>query len=220
MRLLLVEDDISLGDGIRAGLTLENHVVDWVTDGEAADQLLRQERFDAIVLDLGLPRRPGMDVLRDLRARGDTTPVLVLTARDSIADRVAGLDDGGDDYMIKPFDLGELAARLRALQRRRGRIPPPVLRHGRLAMDLAATLVTRDGVPVHTSPHEFSILRTLLEHVGQTVSRATLEQSLYGLDIDIESNTIEVYIHFLRKKFGNQLIRTVRGTGYIIDRCV
>jgi len=218
MRLLLVEDDVPLGDGIRAGLALENYVVDWVTDGEAADRAIRQERFDAIVLDLGLPQRPGMDVLRDLRARGDTTPVLVLTARDSIADRVHGLDGGGDDYMIKPFDLGELAARLRALQRRR-RVSPPVLRHGRLAMDLAAKLVTLDGVPVHTSPHEYSILRTLLENVGQTVSRVALEQSLYGLDIDIESNTTEVYIHFLRKKFGNQLIRTVRGTGYIIDRC-
>jgi len=218
MRLLLVEDDVPLGDGIRAGLALENYVVDWVTDGEAADRAIRQERFDAIVLDLGLPQRPGMDVLRDLRARGDTSPVLVLTARDSIADRVHGLDGGGDDYMIKPFDLGELAARLRALQRRR-RVSPPVLRHGRLAMDLAAKLVTLDGVPVHTSPHEYSILRTLLENVGRTVSRVALEQSLYGLDIDIESNTTEVYIHFLRKKFGNQLIRTVRGTGYIIDRC-
>jgi two-component system response regulator QseB len=219
MRLLLVEDDIPLGDGIRAGLALEDCVVDWVTDGVAAERALQQERFDAVVLDLGLPQRPGMDVLRDLRARGDTTPVLVLTARDSIADRVEGLDTGGDDYMIKPFDLGELAARLRALQRRRGRIPPPVLRHGRLAMDLAAKMVTLDGVPVHTSPHEYSILRTLLENAGQTVSRVALEQSLYGLDIDIESNTTEVYIHFLRKKFGNRLIRTVRGTGYIIDRC-
>lgn len=220
MRLLLVEDDPLLGDGIRAGLALENYSVDWVTDGEAAERILARERFDAIVLDLGLPQRSGMDVLRDLRARGDATPVLVLTARDSIADRVQGLDGGGDDYMTKPFDLGELAARLRALQRRRGRPAPAVLRHGAVTMDLAAMMATRGGTPVHTSPHEFSILRTLLENVGQTVSRAALEQSLYGLDIDIDSNTIEVYIHFLRKKFGNELIRTVRGTGYVIDRCV
>jgi two-component system response regulator QseB len=219
MRLLLVEDDVPLGHGIRAGLALAEHNVDWVTDGEAAGRVLRRERFDAVVLDLGLPRYPGLDLLKDMRTRGDDTPVLVLTARDSVADRVQGLDSGGDDYMTKPFDLDELAARLRALQRRRGPYPPVQLSHGDIRVDLTAQTVTQHGRPVRTSPHEFAILRMLLENAGRVLPRSRLEQGLYGLDIEIESNTVEVYVHFLRKKLGEGLVRTVRGVGYIIDRC-
>jgi len=219
MRLLLVEDDVSLGHGIRAGLALDNHNIDWVTDGEAAERVLQREQFDAVVLDLGLPQVSGLDVLKDMRTRGDDTPVLVLTARDAVTDRVKGLDAGGDDYMTKPFDLDELAARLRALHRRRGRFSPTRLQHGDVTLDVPARSVTHREQPVHVSPHEFAILRMLLENVGRVLPRSILEQGLYGLNIDIESNTVEVHIHFLRKKIGDSLIRTVRGVGYIIDRC-
>jgi len=219
MRLLLVEDDIPLGCGIRDGLALGNLSVDWVTDGERAGQALQHDRFDVIVLDLGLPRYDGLDVLKDLRTRGDDTPVLVLTARDSVADRVNGLDAGGDDYMTKPFDLDELAARLRALHRRRGRPVAQRLCRGGITMDLASQTVELDSERVQLSPHEFSLLRMLLENTGWVVPRNVLEQGLYGLNIEIESNTVEVYIHFLRKKLGEATIRTVRGVGYIIDRC-
>ncbi len=219
MRLLLVEDDIPLGCGIRDGLALSDLSVDWVTDGELAGQALQRDRFDVIVLDLGLPRHDGLDVLKDLRTRGDDTPVLVLTARDRVADRVNGLDAGGDDYMTKPFDLDELAARLRALHRRRGRPLAPRLCRGGIAMDLAAQTVELDRARVPMSPHEFSLLRMLLENTGRVVARSELEQGLYGLNIEIESNTVEVYVHFLRKKLGEDTIRTVRGVGYIIDRC-
>jgi two-component system response regulator QseB len=219
MRLLLVEDDIPLGCGIRDGLALGNLSVDWVTDGVLAGQALQRDRFDVIVLDLGLPRYDGLDVLKDLRTRGDDTPVLVLTARDSVADRVNGLDAGGDDYMTKPFDLDELAARLRALHRRRGRPAATRLCRGGITMDLASQTVELDSERVQLSPHEFSLLRMLLENTGWVVPRNQLEQGLYGLNIEIESNTVEVYIHFLRKKLGEDTIRTVRGSGYIIDRC-
>ncbi len=219
MRLLLVEDDIPLGHGIRAGLTLENHSVDWVTDGQAAGRLVQREHFDVIVLDLGLPCRDGLEILSDMRARGDDTPVLVLTARDSVSDRINGLDAGSDDYMTKPFDLGELLARLRALGRRNTRFPPTLLRNANITVDLAAHTVEHNGRLVHTSPLEFSILRLLLENAGRVLPRSMLEQALYGLNIEIESNTIEVYIHFLRRKLGGDIIRTVRGIGYIIDRC-
>jgi DNA-binding response OmpR family regulator len=219
MRLLLVEDDISLGRGLRAGLALDRYSVNWVTDGESAGRVLQRERFDVIVLDLGLPRTHGLDVLKDMRARGDDTPVLVLTARDSVADRVNGLDAGSDDYMTKPFDLDELAARLRALHRRRGRPAAPRLCRGAITMDLAAQTVELDSERVRMSPHEFSILKMLLENTGRVLPRSVLEQGLYGLNINIESNTVEVYIHFLRKKLGEDTIRTVRGVGYIIDRC-
>lgn len=216
MRLLLVEDDVPLGRGIRDGLMLDDLSVDWVTDGESAGHVLQREHFDVIVLDLGLPRYDGIDVLKDMRSRGDDTPVLVLTARDSVTDRVNGLDAGSDDYMIKPFDLDELSARLRALRRRHH--PPAMLRHRSVTVDIAARAVTQYGKPVHVSAHEFAILRMLFESVGQVLPRSQLEQGLYGLDIEIESNTVEVYVHFLRKKFGENLIRTVRGVGYIVDR--
>lgn len=220
MRLLLVEDDLSLGSGIQSGLGLSRHSVDWVRDGETADRRLRDARFDAVVLDLGLPVRSGLDVLRDMRARGDTTPVLVLTAHDSVADRIQGLDVGGDDYMGKPFDLDELSARLRALQRRHTGIHPTRLRHGAVTLDVAAHTVMRDGTPINLSPHAFTVLRLLLENVGTLLTRAKLEEALYGWNAEVESNTIEVYVHTLRKKLGDDLIRTVWGVGYIIERPV
>jgi two-component system response regulator QseB len=218
VRLLLVEDDLSLGSGIQAGLGLSQHTVDWVTDGEAADRALQQEHFDVMVLDLGLPRRHGLEVLKDMRARGDDTPVLVLTALDSVADRINGLDAGGDDYMTKPFDLDELSARVRALYRRRRDHRLAVLRHGPIQLEVAARRVTLAGEPVSLTPQQFALLRLLLENIGQILPRRRLEEALYGWNADIESNTIEVHIHFLRKKLGENLIRTVRGTGYVIDR--
>jgi two-component system response regulator QseB len=219
MRLLLVEDDVSLGHGIQAGLALSDHNVNWVTDGEGAGRILQRERFDVVVLDLGLPRIPGLDVLRDMRTRGDDTPVLVLTARDAVADRVEGLDSGCDDYMTKPFDLDELAARLRALHRRHVGHAPVRLHRGSLTVDLAARTVTLHDRRVRVSPYEFAILRMLLENAGRVLPRSVLEQGLYGMNIEIESNTVEVYIHFLRKKLGDGIIRTVRGVGYIVDQC-
>jgi two-component system, OmpR family, response regulator QseB len=219
MRLLLVEDDVSLGHGIQAGLALSDHSVDWVTDGDGAGRVLQRERFDVVVLDLGLPRTPGLEVLRHMRSRGDDTPVLVLTARDAVVDRVEGLDAGCDDYMTKPFDLDELAARLRALHRRHVGHAPVRLQQGGLSVDLAAQTVTLHDLPVRVSPHEFAILRMLLENAGRVLPRSMLEQGLYGMNIEIESNTVEVHIHFLRKKLGERIIRTVRGVGYIIDTC-
>jgi two-component system response regulator QseB len=218
LKLLLAEDDVSLGEGIRAGLALDDYNVDWVADGESADRRLQEEHFDVVLLDLGLPRRHGIDVLRAMRSRGDDTPILVLTALDSVADRIAGLDAGGDDYLTKPFDLDELSARVRALHRRHTGSHPAVLTHGAVTLDLVASRVLRDGKPVNCSPHEFALLRLLLEQVGRVLPRRKLEEVLYGWEADVESNTVEVHIHFLRKKLGEDLIRTVRGVGYVIDR--
>ncbi|AMO78819.1 Transcriptional regulatory protein QseB [Pseudomonas citronellolis] len=218
MRILLAEDDPLLGDGIRAGLGLEGDTVDWVTDGVAADQALATDEFDLLVLDLGLPRRDGMEVLRGLRKRGDMTPVLILTARDKVADRVAGLDAGADDYLSKPFDLDELLARVRALTRRHTGRAQPLLEHGQLRLDPATHQVSLGGEPVELAPREYALLRLLLEQRGKVLSRTRLVEALYGWDGELESNAIEVHVHHLRRKLGNELIRTVRGIGYGIDR--
>ncbi|MEG7362955.1 response regulator [Pseudomonas citronellolis] len=218
MRILLAEDDPLLGDGIRAGLGLEGDTVDWVTDGVAAAQALATDEFDLLVLDLGLPRRDGMEVLRGLRKRGDMTPVLILTARDKVADRVAGLDAGADDYLSKPFDLDELLARVRALTRRHTGRAQPLLEHGELRLDPATHQVSLGGEPVELAPREYALLRLLLEHRGKVLSRTRLVEALYGWDGELESNAIEVHVHHLRRKLGNELIRTVRGIGYGIDR--
>ncbi|MED5606340.1 MULTISPECIES: response regulator [Pseudomonas] len=218
MRILLAEDDPLLGDGIRAGLGLEGDTVDWVTDGVAADQALATDEFDLLVLDLGLPRRDGMEVLRGLRRRGDMTPVLILTARDKVADRVAGLDAGADDYLSKPFDLDELLARVRALTRRHTGRAQPVLEHGELRLDPATHQVSLGGEAVELAPREYALLRLLLEQRGKVLSRTRLVEALYGWDGELESNAIEVHVHHLRRKLGNELIRTVRGIGYGIDR--
>ena len=218
MRLLLVEDDSILGDGIRTGLAQEGYAVDWVTDGYLAGHALQSEHYDLLLLDLGLPRRSGLDVLKELRVRGDKLPVLILTARDTVHDRVVGLDSGGDDYLVKPFALDELCARVRALLRRASERGTPMIHHGPVTLDPAARKVSRDGVTVELSAREFALLQTLLENVGRVLSRARIEQSLYAWGEEIESNAVEVHIHHLRKKLGSSLIRTIRGVGYVIDK--
>lgn len=217
MRLLLVEDDEVLGDGLVAGLTMEGYSVDWLTDGKQADEALKNTAYQAVILDLGLPKMDGLTVLKNLRSRKDQTPVLILTARGSVADRVAGLDNGADDFVTKPFDLTEIFARLRALVRRYEGRAQPLLEHRNLILDVAAHTVFYQQQPIDLSQREFAILHYLLTNLGKVISRAKLEESLYSWNSEVESNTIEVHIHHLRKKLDNKLIRTVRGVGYIID---
>jgi two-component system response regulator QseB len=218
VRLLLVEDDAMLGDAVRRALTQQGHAVDWVRDGAAADLALAGEPYDVVLLDLGLPRKRGLDVLRDLRRRGQRVPVLILTAQDAVPDRVAGLDAGADDYLVKPFDLDELAARIRAVQRRGSGRAEPVLEHGPLTLDPATHEVFLDGAPVALSPREFALLQALLEHPGRPMSRARLEERLYGWDEQVESNAVEVHVHGLRRKLGPEWIKTLRGVGYMVPR--
>lgn len=214
LRVLLVEDDALLGDGIQAGLKLADYAVDWVRDGEAARLALQHHDYNACVLDLGLPKKDGLVVLKDLRGRGNATPVLVLTARDTHADKISGLDAGADDYLTKPFDLGELQARLRALIRRASGAASPVLEHGEVRLEPAAKRVTKNGETVTLSAREYALLHDLMTHRNQLRTRAQLEDSLYAWGAEVESNTVEVYIHHLRKKLGSEFIRTVRGFGY------
>jgi two-component system, OmpR family, response regulator QseB len=216
--LLLVEDDRMLGASVQRGLKLEGHAVDWVEDGEAAGNALGTERYDLVLLDLGLPRRSGLEVLRDLRRRGEKAPVLVLTARDAVADRVSGLDAGADDYLVKPFDLDELHARVRALLRRSSGRAEPLLGVGGLRLDPASHEVSLDGAPVPLSAREFALLAALLEHPGRPMSRARLEERLYGWSEQVESNAVEVHVHTLRKKLGSRFIQTLRGVGYVVPR--
>ncbi|HZX30110.1 MAG TPA: response regulator [Rhodocyclaceae bacterium] len=214
MRILVVEDDPLLGDGICAGLKLADYAVDWVQDGEGARLALLDHSYDACILDLGLPGCDGLAVLRDLRARGQNTPVMILTARDTSADKIAGLDNGADDYLTKPFDLPELLARLRALLRRASGAVKPTLSHGGVVLDPAAKRVTLHGEPVPISAREYALLFDLLRHPRQIRSRPQLEESLYAWGEEADSNTVEVYIYHLRKKFGADFIKTVRGLGY------
>ena len=214
MRLLLAEDDNMIGEAVRAGLRRQGFAVDWVRDGVAAEQALLGEAYDACLLDLGLPRKAGLDVLRRLRERGSTLPVLVLTARDAITDRVDGLDAGADDYVVKPFDLAELAARIRAVTRRKGGRAQSAIEHGEVTLDPATREVRRNGELVALSPREFALLQALLEHPGRILSRAQLEERLYGWGEEIESNVVEVHLHTLRRKLGADFIRNVRGVGY------
>ena len=217
MRILLVEDDRLLGDGVKAGLCGAGFAVDWVRDGEAALAAVAAESFAAIVLDLGRPRRDGLSVLSALRGAGNAVPVLVLTARDQVADKVRCLDLGADDYVVKPFDLDELAARLRALARRaRGRAEAS-LRHGEVVLDPAARSVTLRGEPVVLTGREFDLLQMLLEAAGRVLTRRGLDEQLYAWGEAVGSNALEVHIHHLRKKLGADLIRTVRGVGYMVD---
>lgn len=218
MRILLVEDDPELGDGLTVGLRQAGFAVDWVRDGHAADLALQSEEFDLVVLDLGLPALTGMEVLRRARGRGQAMPILILTARDATGDKVAGLDAGADDYLVKPIDLDELAARIRALTRRSAGRAAPLLVHGDLAVDPAARSVSLAGQPVELSGREFSLLQMLLENAGRVLTRSQLEQSLYGWRDEPDSNALEVHIHHLRKKLGSELIRTLRGVGYTIPK--
>lgn len=215
MRILLVEDDRMLGDGLAAGLGQAGYAVDWLRDGEAAVTALSTETFAAVVLDLGLPKRDGLSVLQWLRARQDPTPVLILSARDQLEDRVRGLDLGADDYVLKPFDLDEISARLRALVRRAHGRPEPLIRLGGIELNPAARTVTRGGQAVELTPREFDLLHLLLENADRVLTRRTLEEQLYSWNEALDSNALEVHIHHLRKKLGNDLIRTVRGVGYM-----
>lgn len=218
MRVLLVEDDELLGDGLRTGLMQYGYTVDWLKDGLSADQALKTEMFDIIVLDLGLPKLSGIQVLQNYRARGQATPVIILTARDAIEDRIKGLDSGADDYLTKPFDLDELCARLRALQRRQAARAEPTITYGNIILDPAAHTVKLNNEIVNVSRREFALLQKLLENTGRVLSREHLAQSLYGWGEDVDSNALEVHIHNLRKKFGQDFIHTIRGIGYMIDK--
>lgn len=218
MRILLVEDDPSLGDGLMVGLRQSGFAVDWVRDGQAAEFALTAENFDLMVLDLGLPRLAGMEVLARTRARGQDIPVLILTARDAVSDKVTGLDTGADDYLVKPVSMEELSARIRALARRRAGRPSPLLTLDNITLNPAARQVTLAGENVELSSREFDLLQILLENAGRVLTRTQLEQSLYSWRDEPDSNTLEVRIHHLRKKFGSDLIRTLRGVGYTIPK--
>ena len=216
MRILLVEDDPMIGEAVRDGLKLEGYTVDWVRDGKAAETALATEEFALALLDLGLPRKDGLDVLKALRARRQSIPVLVITARDTVKDRIAGLDSGADDYLVKPFDLDELAARVRALVRRSSGRPEPVVERGPVAINPATREVTVNGTPVSLSAREYALLNALTERPGIVLSRSQLEDRLYGWGEEVGSNAVEVHIHNLRRKLGEDVIRTVRGVGYTI----
>uniref|UniRef100_A0A7C2B9N2 Response regulator n=1 Tax=Pseudomonas graminis TaxID=158627 RepID=A0A7C2B9N2_9PSED len=217
MRLLLVEDDVALGEGIHQALTREGYTVDWVKDGASALHALLSEVFDLAILDLGLPRLDGLAVLRRLRESGSALPVLILTARDATEDRIAGLDAGADDYLIKPFDLSELKARLRALLRRSAGRARVMIEHAGIRLDPTTQQVTYKDEPVALTPKEYQLLYELLSPPGRVMTRERLMQLLYGWNEEAESNTLEVHIHHLRKKFSSELIRTVRGVGYLVE---
>ena len=214
VRLLLVEDDPMIGEAIRAGLKRDGFTVDWVHEAASAAAVLHTEPYELMLLDLGLPGVSGLDLLRNIRSRGASLPVLIITARDAVADRVAGLDAGADDYLVKPFDLDELAARIRALLRRRAGSGAPLLTHLGVELDPAAHRVRHDGVEVALSPREFALLQLLMERPGTIQSRARIEERLYGFGEEVESNAVEVHIHGLRRKLGAPFILTVRGVGY------
>ncbi|MBB5502414.1 response regulator transcription factor [Paraburkholderia sp. MM5384-R2] len=218
MRILLVEDDPLLGDGIRAGLRQAGFQVDWVRDGSAAETELRTRSYAAAVLDLGLPRKDGIEVLSSVRRAGVSVPVLVLTARDTISDRVRGLDIGADDYVVKPVDLQELAARLRALVRRAHGQSQEALQVQNITLEPAARCVYRHEESITLSAREFDLLQILMLNAGRVLSREQLEQAVYGWGQEVESNAVEVHIHRLRTKLGSELIRTVRGVGYVLMR--
>jgi DNA-binding response OmpR family regulator len=218
MRILLVEDDLQLGDGLAVGLRQAGFAVDWVKDGQSADHALQAEDFDFVVLDLGVPKLSGIEVLTRVRARQQTMPILILTARDATSDKVLGLDCGADDYLVKPVDLDELSARIRALTRRSAGRATPLLICGAVVLDPAARTVMLGDQPVELSGREFSLLQVLLENAGRVLTRTQLEQALYGWQDEPESNALEVHIHHLRKKLGSDLIRTLRGVGYSIAK--
>ncbi len=218
MRVLLVEDDEDLGKGVKTGLTQYGYAVDWLRDGESASQALKMENFDMVVLDLGLPGMDGLKVLQNMRAKGSLVPVLILTAKETIDDRIKGLDAGADDYMSKPFDLDELCARLRALQRRSAERASSAIEYKNITIDPASHVATLDDLPLNLPRREFALLLKLLENQGRALSREQLSQSLYSWDEDVDSNALEVHIHNLRKKFGAALIRTIRGVGYMVEK--
>ena len=214
MRLLLAEDDPMIGQAVRAGLNQQGFAVDWVQDGGAAEHALGVGTYDLCLLDLGLPRKEGLQVLKGLRQRGSALPVVIMTARDAITDRVQGLDAGADDYVVKPFELSELAARIRAVLRRREGRASPVMEHLDVTLDTATHEVRRDDHDIQLSAREFSLLQALMEHPGRILSRAQIEERLYGWNEEVGSNVVEVHIHSLRRKLGADFVLNVRGVGY------
>ncbi len=216
MRILLVEDDRMIGRAVEAALRQAGHAADWVHDGRQADTALRAQTYDAVLLDLGLPGIDGLSLLRNLRARADRVPVLILTARDAVQDRIDGLDAGADDYMLKPFDVDEMLARLRALIRRSAGRPEPAYTFGDVVVDTAGRRVELNGEPVSLSAREWAVLEPLVARPGQILSRSQLEEKLYGWGEEISSNTVEVHVHKLRRKLGASLIRNIRGLGYMV----
>ncbi|GAB3247633.1 response regulator transcription factor family protein [Chitinimonas naiadis] len=217
MRILLVEDDVLLGDGLRTGLGQSGFTVDWVRDGIAADTALLAEHYGAVVLDWGIPRRDGLSLLKAIRLRRNATPVLMLTARDALEDRISGLDAGADDYLVKPVAIAELAARLRALARRAAGRSEPLYRHGILSLDPARRRITQGEKVLELSAREFDLLALLITQPDRPVSREQIENALYGWGEEVESNAIEVHVHHLRKKLGSDWIKTLRGVGYLLD---
>jgi DNA-binding response OmpR family regulator len=218
MRLLLVEDDPQLGRATQIGLDQGGYAVDWVQSGESALTAVRLHQYGCVLLDLGLPNEDGMVVLRKLRGSGFSDAILIVTARDQVKDRIAGLDGGADDFIIKPFDLDELAARIRAASRRASGRTRELIHHGDIDIDVATRLVRLDQAPVALTSREFAILLMLIEHAGQIVSRERLEEALYGWGEEIESNAIQVHVHHLRKKLGKSVIRTIHAVGYTADK--
>jgi len=216
MRLLLIEDDPMIGSAVRQGLGLTGFTVDWVTDGGAGRAAIANAVYDAVVLDLGLPRVDGLTLLRELRSRRDTVPVLIVSARDAVPDRIAGLNAGADDYLLKPFDLDELIARLRSLLRRQAGAAMSVMSAGTLSLDTVQRTVTQDGRPLSLTAKEFSLLEALLRCPGAVLSRERLEESIYGWGEEVGSNAVEVHLHNLRRKLGVGVIGNVRGVGYRI----
>jgi DNA-binding response OmpR family regulator len=218
MRVLLVEDDAMIAQGLQVALRQAGFTVDWTGDGMSAASALRSTTFDLVLLDLGLPGRDGLEVLQELRRRADATPVIILTARDEIQERVSGLNAGADDYIVKPFDIDEVTARMRSVLRRVAGRGDPGIKHRDIRLDPVTRTVERNGVPVNLSAHEFAVLEALLQRPGAVLSRAQLEDRLYGWDSQIGSNAVEVYVHGLRRKLGNDAIRTLRGVGYFVPK--
>lgn len=218
MRLLLAEDDAMIGESVRTGLQQDGYAIDWVQDGRAAELALEANPYDLLLLDLGLPRKAGLDLLAALRRRGGAIPVLILTARDAVTDRVQGLDAGADDYLVKPFDLDELSARVRALLRRQFGRADPLIQIGTLRINPATHEATLDGKSIALSAREFALIHALAARPGVVFSRAQLEEKLYGWGQEVESNTVEVYVHALRRKLGAHFIQNVRGVGYMVPK--
>lgn len=220
MRILVAEDDRLLGEAIQDGLDYKGYNVDWFTDGQSALYAISSEDYDCVILDIGLPRKSGLEVLKEIRLNGYSTPVLILTAMDAISDRIAGLDTGADDYLTKPFDIDELAARLRALSRRSKGRAISTIYHKNLVIYPEARRVENEGRNIDLSRREFSLLMKLLENSGRVFSPAELEATLYSWDGSVESNAIQVHIHNIRKKIDKNIIRTVRGIGYVVDKAI